>query len=263
MSNQYNLTGKVALITGAGQGIGAATAIEYAKSGADVVLCARRTDKLEKVAEKVRALGRKALPVPLDVLDIDSINNAVAQATEEFGHIDVLVNCAGIWRPSTLIDMDVDLWDRIVGTNLRGATFMAKAVAKHMVENGVHGTILFISSQAAKNAEYGNSAYGSAKLALHLLTQVMALELSEYDINTVAICPGSIYTEMLQDVFNERGPLNGMTPDEFRDSCAASIPQKRLGTPEEIAQMLAYLGSDDASYITGVNITIAGGQTII
>lgn len=156
-----------------------------------------------------------------------------------------------------------DVWDDIIGTNLRGATFMAKAVVKQMIEKKIRGTIIFVSSQAAKMGEFGNSAYGSSKIALHNLSQCMALELSQYGINTVAVCPGAVNTEMLQGVFVERGPINNMTAEEYKAEYSSHIPQGRLCEPDEMGRILAFLASDDGAYITGVTLTVAGGQTII
>lgn len=259
----YQLKGKIALVTGAGQGIGRAAAVSLARSGADVILCGRTLDKLEKAAKEVEAAGAKALPIQMDICSIDDINHAVAKGVEVFGHIDVLINSAGIWMPCKITEMVPEIWDTIVNTNLRGAAFMAKAVSAHMVEKGIHGTILFVSSQAAKMGEYGNSAYGAAKAALHTMTQCMALELAEYDINVVAICPGSVNTEMLQGVMIKRGAEQGMTQEEYKEVICSKIPMNRLAEPSEIGNLLCFLASDDASYITGVNLTVAGGQTII
>lgn len=260
----YNLKGKVVLVTGAGQGIGKAAAIAVAKSGANVILCGRTYSKVEKAAEEVESWGVQALPISMDISKVDEVYAAVEKGVERFGHIDALLNSAGIWKPRNIIDMTPDFWDEIIGINLRGATFMASAVAKQMVEKKIPGSIILVSSQAAKMGEYGNSAYGSAKNALHTLTQCMALELAEYNINTVAICPGSINTEMIRDVIATRSADCGMNPDEYeRKVMCSKIPMDRLGKPEEVGNLMAWLISEDAHYITGVTLTIAGGQTII
>lgn len=137
--------------------------------------------------------------------NIDDIERSVREAVERFGHIDILLNCAGVWKPSKLVDLEPDFWDGIMDINLKGAVFMSREVARHMVENNIHGTIELISSQAGKIGEYANSTYGASKSAMDAWCQAVALELAEYDINVVAVAPGFTYSEMLQDVFRKRG----------------------------------------------------------
>ncbi|MDE8734822.1 MAG: SDR family oxidoreductase [Clostridiales Family XIII bacterium] len=261
--NDYKLTGKVAIITGAGQGIGKAAALAAANSGASVILCGRTLEKLEKAAEEIRALGVKALPVKMDVTNLADIERAVAEGVKAFGHIDILFNCAGIWKPSKLVDLEPEFWDNMMDINLKGAVFMSREVARHMIKNGIHGTIELISSQAGKVGEYGNSTYGASKSAMDAWCQAVALELGEYDINVVAVAPGFTYTEMLKDVYAKRGALEGNDPESYAQEVAAGVPLKRMAAPEEVGSMMAYLASEDASYITGVVLTIAGGNITV
>ncbi|WP_415929323.1 SDR family NAD(P)-dependent oxidoreductase [Zhenpiania hominis] len=261
--NDYKLNGKVAVVTGAGQGIGKAAAIAAASSGADIVLCGRTMSKLEKAAEEIRALGVKALPIQMDVTNYDDIEKTVQEAEKEFGHIDILFNCAGVWKPSNLVDLTPEFWDSIMDINLKGAVFMSRAVARHMIEKEIHGTIELISSQAGKIGEYGNSTYGASKSAMDAWCQAVALELAEYDINVVAVAPGFTYTEMLQDVYKKRGASLGKDPSVFEQEVNEQVPLKRMAKPEEIGSLMAYLASEDASYITGVVITIAGGNITV
>ncbi len=261
--NDYKLTGKVAIITGAGQGIGKAAALAVARSGAAVILCGRTLSKLEKAAEEIEALGVKALPIQMDVTNMDDIVSAVAKGAEAFGHIDILLNCAGVWKPSNLVDLEPEFWDSIMNINLKGAVFMSREVARHMIKNGIHGTIELISSQAGKIGEYGNSTYGASKSAMDAWCQAVALELGEHDINVVAVAPGFTYTEMLKDVYAKRGALEGKDPRVYAEEVAQGVPLKRMATPEEVGSMMAYLASEDASYITGVVLTIAGGNITV
>lgn len=261
--NDYKLNGKVAIVTGAGQGIGKAAALAAANSGADVILCGRTMAKLEKAAEEIEALGVRALPIQMDVTNIDDIEKSVQQGIEEFGHIDILFNCAGVWKPSNLVDLTPEFWDGIMDINLKGAVFMSRAVARHMIEKGIHGTIELISSQAGKVGEYGNSTYGASKSAMDAWCQAVALELGEYDINVVAVAPGFTYTEMLKDVYAKRGALEGKDPSVYAEEVAAGVPLRRMAKPEEVGSLMAYLASEDASYITGVVITIAGGNITV
>ena len=202
--NDYKLNGKTAIVTGAGQGIGKAAAKAVAYSGANVVLCGRTLEKLEKTAEEIRELGAETLTVKMDVTNIDDIERSVRDAVDRFGHIDILLNCAGVWKPSKLVELEPDFWDSIMDINLKGAVFMSREVARHMVANDIHGTIELISSQAGKIGEYANSTYGASKSAMDAWCQAVALELAEYDINVVAVAPGFTYSEMLQDVFRKR-----------------------------------------------------------
>ncbi len=261
--NDYKLNGKVALITGAGQGIGKAAALAVANSGASVVLCGRTMEKLEKAAGEIKALGVDALPIKMDVTNLDDIERAVKEGVEKFAHIDILLNCAGIWKPSNLVDLEPEFWDNMMDINLKGAVFMSRTVARHMIEKGIHGTIELVSSQAGKVGEYGNSTYGASKSAMDAWCQAVALELGEYNINVVAVAPGFTYTEMLKDVYAKRGTLEGKDPESYAEEVAAGVPLKRMASPEEVGSLMAYLASDDASYITGVVITIAGGNITI
>ena len=261
--NDYKLNGKVAIVTGAGQGIGKAAAKALANSGANVVLCGRTLEKLEKTAEEIRAMGVEALPVKMDVTNIEDIDKSVTAAVEKFGHIDILLNCAGIWKPSKLVDLEPEFWDNMMNINLKGAVFMSRAVARHMVENNIPGTIELISSQAGKIGEYANSTYGASKSAMDAWCQAVALELAEYNINVVAVAPGFTYSEMLQDVFKKRGASFGKDASVFEQEVNEQVPMKRMATTDEVGSLMAYLASEDASYITGVVITIAGGNITI
>ena len=261
--NDYKLNGKTAIVTGAGQGIGKAAAKAVAYSGANVVLCGRTLEKLEKTAEEIREMGVETLTVKMDVTNIDDIERSVREAVERFGHIDILLNCAGVWKPSKLVDLEPDFWDSIMDINLKGAVFMSREVARHMVANNIHGTIELISSQAGKIGEYANSTYGASKSAMDAWCQAVALELAEYDINVVAVAPGFTYSEMLQDVFRKRGASFGKDPKVFEQEVNEQVPMKRMARTDEVGSLMAYLASEDASYITGVVITIAGGNITV
>ena len=208
--NDYKLNGKTAIVTGAGQGIGKAAAKAVAYSGANVVLCGRTLEKLEKTAEEIRELGAETLTVKMDVTNIDDIERSVRDAVDRFGHIDILLNCAGVWKPSKLVELEPNFWDSIMDINLKGA-----------------------------------------------------LELAEYDINVVAVAPGFTYSEMLQDVFRKRGASFGKDPKVFEQEVNEQVPMKRMARTDEVGSLMAYLASEDASYITGVVITIAGGNITV
>lgn len=259
----YNLKGKVALVTGSAQGIGKATAMAFAKSGSDVILCDINYDKLVTTAKEIEALGVKVLPLKMDVCNSADIENAVTKSVETFGHIDVLLNCAGICIASKIVELDEKIWDLIMNINLRGVFVLTKKVVQHMIDNKIRGRILTISSQASKMGEYANGAYSCSKSAINTFTQVIAQELAEYGITANCICPGYVNTDIMQKVFLERGPLEGMTPAEYEAKLCGRIPLGRMAEPSEIGNFLAFLASEDASYITGVALTISGGSTII
>lgn len=260
--NDYKLTGKNAIITGAGQGIGKAAALAVAASGANVVLCGRTLSKLEAAAEEVRALGVEAYPIAMDVTDFEQIKSAVAEAAEKFGHLDILLNCAGVWKPCNILELTPEFWNSIMDINLTGAVFMSSEVAKHMVANKIEGTIELISSQAGKVGEYENSTYGASKSAMYAWCQAAALDLAPYNINVVAVAPGFTFTEMLKDVYEKRSAKEGKPAEEYAREVAESVPLKRMAKPEEVGSMMAYLASEDASYITGQVFTIAGGYIL-
>jgi NAD(P)-dependent dehydrogenase (short-subunit alcohol dehydrogenase family) len=259
----YNLKEKVALVTGSAQGIGKATAIAFAQSGSNVILCDINYDKLVTVAKEIEELGVKVLPIKMDVSSTADIDNAIAKGIETFGHIDVLLNCAGICIASKIVELDEKIWDLIMNVNLRGVFILTKKVAKYMIDNGIKGRILTISSQASKIGEYANGAYSCSKSAINTFTQVIAQELAEYGITANCICPGYVNTDIMQKVFEERGPLEGMTPAEYEAKLCGRIPLGRMAEPSEIGNFLAFLASEDANYITGMALTIAGGSTII
>jgi NAD(P)-dependent dehydrogenase (short-subunit alcohol dehydrogenase family) len=259
-----SLDKKNVMIVGSAQGIGKATAEVFAQNGVNLILCDINFDRLKATADEIAGkYGVSATPIAVDVTCGKSINECVAKAVDHCGSIDVLVNCAGICVASKFVDLDEELWDRHMNINLRGTYLTIKAVAKHMIEKGIKGKILTISSQASKMAEYGNGAYCCSKAAINMMTSVLALELGEYGITVNCVCPGYVDTDIMQRVFQERGPLAGMTPEQYEEKLCSSVPLKRMAQPYEVGQFLAYLASDQADYITGVALTIAGGNTLI
>jgi len=257
-----DLKNKVAIVTGASQGIGKAVALVLAKYGANIVAADIKTDGITQVVEKTKLLGRRGLAVTMDVSNKEQVNTAVRKATEEFGEIDILVNCAGIIASSLVVDLKEDIWDKIMDVNAKGVFLVSQAVAKEMIKNSIKGKIVNISSIAAKVGEAGNGPYCASKAAVSMLTQVLALELAPYGINVNAICPGHTDTEMMQQVFQKRGPIEGFTPEQYKGKLILDIPLKRMAKPEEIGELVAFLVSDKSEYVTGVAITIAGGKLL-
>ena len=252
----FSLKGKVALITGGSRGIGRAIALTFAGAGADVVVSSRnkRPPELEKVAEEIRAKGRRALAIPAHVGKKEDVQNLVQKTLQEFGRIDILVNNAGA-NPvlSSMVDLEEAALEKVLEVNLKGALLMSQAVAKEMIKQG-GGRIINLGSISGLRARAdGTGAYCIGKAAVHMMTQVMARELAEHNILVNAVAPGSIKTELSR--------VNWSDP-ERRAQRIREIELKRFGEPEEVAGLALFLASEAVSFVTGEIIRVDGGQTI-
>jgi NAD(P)-dependent dehydrogenase (short-subunit alcohol dehydrogenase family) len=257
--------GKAALITGAGSGIGRAIALRLAQEGADVAVADMNEQGVQETASMVRGLGRTAHACTCDVANIQDIDTMVAGALEKFGKIDVLVNNAGTGDTNIFYeDLDMPLWDRVYAVNVRGPFFFAKAVAKHMIDNGVKGRIINIASTEGKTNRGGSIAYASSKGALIALTQALALQLGAFDITVNTVCPGLIDTPIWHrgDKIMElpQGSTIQMVTQTAIDNRQIKIA--RVGVPDDIATAVAFLASDEASYITSQAINVCGGLEV-
>lgn len=250
---------KAALVTGGAQGIGRCTALKMAQYGAKVAILDYNEAGAKAAAEQIRAQGGEAVGIRCDVSKRDSCEAAVKQAAETFGTIDIAANCAGINVACKMIDMTDELWDRINNIDLKGTLYICQEAAKIMRDRR-YGHIVNIGSISGKIPEDMNGAYCVAKAGVLMLTKVMALELAEFQVNVNAICPGPVNTNIMQEVFVQRGAISGMTPDEFERFFLKDIPMGRMAEPEDIAELICFLSSDKASYITGADYTIAGGK---
>ena len=244
------------MITGASRGIGRAIALAFAEAGADVVVSSRnkRPPELEKVAEEIRAKGRRSLAISAHVGKREDVQNLVQKTLEEFGRIDILVNNAGT-NPvlSSMVDLEEEAFEKVLEVNLRGAFLMSKAVAKQMIKQG-GGRIINISSISGLRARAdGTGAYCISKAAMNMMTQVMARELAGHNILVNAIAPGSIKTEFSR--------VNWTDP-ERRAQRIREIELRRFGEPEEVAGLALFLASEASSFVTGEIIRVDGGQTI-
>ena len=248
MLERFRLDGKIAIVSGAGRGIGAATARAMGEAGANVVLASRTAEQLEAVAADVRAFGGQALVVPTDVNENANIE-ALAQATiEEFGRIDIVVNNAGGTPPRPFLDTSPGYFERAFHFNTTTAFVLSKAAVPHMIEQG-EGTIVNISSAIGRLRDRGFSAYGTAKAALTHLTRLMAADLApKVRVNGIAV--GSVATSALETV---------LTDDGIRTEMVTGTPLKRLGEPDDIALCALYLASPAASFVTGKIFEIDGG----
>ena len=244
----FSLTGKVAIVTGAGRGIGAETARTYADAGADLVLAARTKEQLDAVADEIRGKGRRALVIPCDVNENDAVEDIVAQAMNEFGRIDVVVNNAGGSMPRPLMDTSPGYLERAFHFNVTTAFVLTKAAAPHMLAAG-SGAVVNISSAIGRLRDRGFVAYGTAKAALTHMTRLMAADLApKVRVNTIAV--GSIATSALEVVLDNQ---------EIHDEMVRRTPVKRLGRPEDIAYCALYLASDAGSFVTGKLFEVDGG----
>ena len=251
MSNAFDLTGRVAVVTGAGKGIGRGIALCLARAGADVAVAARSATDLDSVAAEVRALGRRAIVVATDVTVTEQLENLAAQATQQLGHIDIWVSNAGGLPDATpryLTRTPEDRWDAQLDLNLKSVWTSAVVAAKHMGSAG--GTIINISSRAAMGASLKNGPYAASKAAVNSLTSTLAMELAPR-IRVNAVAPGPIPTENFNASTN-------FPPDKPLEDILR-IPLVRLGTPEDIGQAVVFFASDAASWITGQCLYVTGG----
>lgn len=248
MSDPFDLTGRVALVTGASQGLGRRFALTLAGRGARVALAARQVEKLAAVRDAIGDSGGQAAVCRLDVLDPAGIDAAVAEAEDALGPIDVLVNNAGVATTKPFLDQTEEDWDRVVDTNLKGAFLVAQAVARRMVRHG-RGSIVNIASVLGLDASSHVAPYGVSKAGLIHLTRTMALELARHGVRVNAIAPGYVETDLNRDFF---GSPAGQ-------KLIAGIPQRRLGREEDLDGVLLLLASDASAYMTGSIVVVDGG----
>ncbi|MCB2077020.1 MAG: SDR family oxidoreductase [Novosphingobium sp.] len=249
-----DFTGKVAIVTGGGTGIGYATAMQLAKLGADVVVASRTLDELEAAAGRIAAeSGSRCIAVQTDVKNEDSCTNLVRQTVETFGRIDVLVNNAGGTRMGPLEHIPSRGWHSIFELNTHSAYYCTREAGNHMIAQG-SGAIVNISSGAGVNGVKGGAHYSAAKAALQMFTKVTAAEWGRFGIRANCVAAGAIASERVLDAWK----VAGLDPQEM----GATIPLRRTGTPDEMANMIVFLASDAASYVTGQTISVDGGPNL-
>jgi 7-alpha-hydroxysteroid dehydrogenase len=248
MLERFRITDRVAVVTGAGRGIGAGSALAFAEAGADVAITARTESQLEDVAEQVRALGRRALVFPADVSDLDNLERLVEATVKEFGRLDVVVNNAGGTMPGSITDTSVRAFEESFHWNVTTAFALSKAALPHLLAGG-HGSIVNITSAMGRLRDRGYVAYGTAKAALAHMTRLMAADCAPR-VRVNAVAPGSIATSALEMV---------LTMDELRNEMVDRTPLARLGEIEDIALAVLYLASDASSFVTGKILEVDGG----
>jgi NAD(P)-dependent dehydrogenase (short-subunit alcohol dehydrogenase family) len=244
-----DLSGKVSIVTGGGQGIGKAVCLAFAKAGADVLVADIVPKAAKEVCEKIQAIGRDCISFDLDVSNGKQVREMVKTAIDKFGKIDVLANVAGIGRKSPIEDVSEEDWDRVIAVNLKGTFLAAQAVGRQMIKQE-GGSIVNFASVSAHTPQVYLGAYSPSKAGVLLLTKQMAVEWAKYNIRVNALSPGPIRTPLTDAIYNT---------DELRKGRARAVPMNRFGAPEEIAKTVLFLASDDSAYITGHSIVIDGG----
>jgi len=244
------LSNKICLITGAAQGIGLATAETFAREGATVIVADLKPEAVADAVRRCQALGAQAEGHALDVTERERVDAVVAQVLARHGRIDVLVNNAGITQDARLQKMTIEQFDRVIDVNLRGVFHCAQAVADAMVRQG-HGVILNASSVVGLYGNFGQTNYAASKFGVIGFTKTWARELGPKGIRVNAVAPGFIETPILATI-----------PDKVLDEMRQRVPLRRLGRPEEIASVYAFLASDDASYVNGAVIEVSGGMSV-
>jgi len=258
--SRFSLEGKVALVTGASRGIGKATALGFANAGADVVVTSRKLPDLELVAEEIRGLGRKSLPVACHVGRMDQIQELVKATVAEFGTIDILVNDAGTSPVlASSLDLEERAWDVVMNLNLKGLFFLSQAAGRVMKDHG-GGKIINVASIDAYRPEYHVGAYSISKAAVVMVTKVMAVELAQYNIRVNCIAPGAVETRIYDSHWFDV-PEEQMKKEKA--AVAQRIPVGHIGQPDEIAGAMIYLASDASSYMTGETLLIDGGSFLV
>lgn len=251
----FNLKGRVVVISGASSGLGAQMARGFANQGADLVITARRIEKLEKLAEEIRNIGVKCLPIKCDVTKPEEVDLAAKKTEEEYGKIDVLINCAGSAANNGVLNMTDEEWDFTIKTDMTSVFYVTRAFANIMKKNN-YGRIINIASMYGMvgNMAMDTVAYHSSKGGVINFTRAVAAELAKYNITCNAICPGYFDTELTHDT---------LITDSFTQYMKATVPLGRYGKEGELNAGAIFLASDEASYVTGVILPIDGGYTAV
>ena len=247
------MSDRVAIVTGAGQGMGRAVAMRLSADGARVVSNDVNEEAAARTAKGIQDAGGEAIAVAGDVTSSGDVADIVRAALDRYGRIDILVNNAGVLRPTKVIDIEEDEWDWVIAVNLKGTYLCSRAVLPAMRKDGWGRIVNFSSTAGKSTSTVGGAHYTAAKAGVLGFTRHLARESAAYGITVNAVCPGLIDTEMVR----------GTIPDEKARAYAASFPIQRMGEPSEVAELVAFLASDRAAYITGASLDINGGDLTI
>lgn len=252
IKNLFDLSGKVAIVTGGYGGFGRAVARGLAAYGADVVVTSRTLSSLEETAEEVKETGRKVLPISCDVADAASVEEMVAKTIRELGKVDILVAGAGIAYRQPAEEMDIDQWQKVMDVNVKGTLLCAQSVARHLIKRGEGGKIVTVSSvRGSQGHPAGYSAYGTSKGAIHLLTKQLACEWAKYKINVNSVAPCIFWTPLTAPILND---------PELYKIFMSRIPIGRAAEPEDFIGASVYLASEASDMVTGLILYVDGGS---
>jgi NAD(P)-dependent dehydrogenase (short-subunit alcohol dehydrogenase family) len=253
---------KVIVITGAAKGIGAGIALRAAQENMQLVLIDYDQQQLNGFVEEMKQISKNVTGVCLDISDIPKVRESIDRIIGDFSKIDVLVNNAGIMQTKSIFEIEEEDWDRVLNVNLKAMFFLSQAVGQHMVSQG-SGSIVNIASVAARAPRPLAIHYGASKSGVLSLTRSMAEFFGSYGIRVNAVCPGAMDTEMIQRIGKERADRFNITPEEAIRDYVGNIPINRLGQPEDIAEMVLFLASDKAGYVSGQALNVCGGWQMV